>query len=493
MPANGAWALRVGGWAARVGVLGLLVVFAASLDAWSTADAHPGHPQKKLFGGHWYHADIPANIDLTTANFFYGDPNYGNCDGGVNTASCISKWSGPFLEAINDWNAQPMDVTFIRTGNQSGSNDIFVIVSDLVLDDPQILGIGLLYDFNGTWCGSLPGGYDSCTYYYGDAWQADDGHSGPYGTQPSKRATVLHEIGHLINLRHESVNANESVQYECGFDNTGPTPVSIMSYDCIDPLAVGGSGYSTVQDWDTCGVNHKYFDPAIGFAECHVNDTDGDGHEDTLDNCPSASNPTQSNVDPDGFGDACDPDIDADGIVNASDPERDGDKVLNVDETPCGSDPNDGSRRPERVDGMFFEVTDDGDIPVDEALPAGAANFDCDGDGYKGSAEASIFSGGGNGDRDPCGNNGWPSDLSTQAPANQLNLSDLASFVSPIRRLGTTPANAEYSARWDIVPGSTIGAYINVQDIAALLLGPSGYPPMLPGVRAYGQTCFWPQ
>jgi hypothetical protein len=220
-------------------------------------------------------------------------------------------------------------------------------------------------------------------------------------------------------------------------------------------------------------------------------DADGDCVPDSVDNCPVVSNPTQSDVDGDLLGDACDPDIDGDGILNALDPEADGDRVLNVDETPCGSDPNDGSRRPERVDGVFAGVSDDGDAQIDEALPPGASSNDCDGDGYRGSVEASIFSGGGNGDRDPCGNNGWPSDLSTQAPANQLNISDLASFVAPIRRLGTTPANAEYSARWDIVPGSTVGASINVQDIAALLLGPSGYPPMLQGARGYGQFCAW--
>ena len=51
---------------------------------------------------------------------------------------------------------------------------------------------------------------------------------------------------------------------------------------------------------------------------CYVDD-DWDRAPDATDNCPGISNPTQSNVDNDAFGDACDPDIDADGVLNAAD------------------------------------------------------------------------------------------------------------------------------------------------------------------------------
>lgn len=48
-------------------------------------------------------------------------------------------------------------------------------------------------------------------------------------------------------------------------------------------------------------------------------DDDGDTYPDVLDNCPETPNPTQSNVDADGLGDVCDPDSDNDGYQNAAD------------------------------------------------------------------------------------------------------------------------------------------------------------------------------
>ncbi|MFN0215888.1 MAG: thrombospondin type 3 repeat-containing protein, partial [Saprospiraceae bacterium] len=48
-------------------------------------------------------------------------------------------------------------------------------------------------------------------------------------------------------------------------------------------------------------------------------DTDNDGIEDGLDNCPNNSNPGQENNDGDAEGDVCDPDDDNDGILDAAD------------------------------------------------------------------------------------------------------------------------------------------------------------------------------
>jgi hypothetical protein len=78
-------------------------------------------------------------------------------------------------------------------------------------------------------------------------------------------------------------------------------------------------------------------------------DGDGDGFQDSLDNCPNTYNPSQSDVDRDNRGDACDNcpatpntdqmDTDADDLGDACDPDLDGDGVPNAVDN-CPSVPN---------------------------------------------------------------------------------------------------------------------------------------------------------
>ena len=76
------------GWSMRIAALMIVVV---ALGGVSSADAHPGHPQKKLFNGHWWRVDFGYAMDLTTSDVFYGVTDPGDpgrvCDGGVNV--CI--------------------------------------------------------------------------------------------------------------------------------------------------------------------------------------------------------------------------------------------------------------------------------------------------------------------------------------------------------------------------------------------------------------------
>jgi hypothetical protein len=216
-------------------------------------------------------------------------------------------------------------------------------------------------------------------------------------------------------------------------------------------------------------------------------------------------------------------DRDGDGLADMDDQDDDGDTISDGLETACGSDPLDVTpplSRPERLDGAFAATDDDGDIAIDEPLPSGASAFDCDGDGFVGAAEDNVFSyvlpsPQTNGDQKACqeydtgfpaqfpGRTNtpslrWPADLnaSTGPPNsnNRVNILDLTSFIAPVMTLSTSPGDSGYNVRWDLVPGATFPftKHINITDLTALFAGPTGYPPMLGGVRAFGgPVCPW--
>jgi len=88
----------------------------------------------------------------------------------------------------------------------------------------------------------------------------------------------------------------------------------------------------------------------------------------------------------------------------------------------------------------------------------------------------------------------WPSDLAsggTPDSTDKVTVLDIVSFVAPLRRLDSSPGDPEFSPRWDLVPGrGFLGDWINIGDLTALLAGPSGYPAMFAGARAFsGPAC----
>jgi hypothetical protein len=193
-------------------------------------------------------------------------------------------------------------------------------------------------------------------------------------------------------------------------------------------------------------------------------------------------------------------DDDGDDFPNSSDPDIDGDGSPNVVETICGAEAPPGKTAAwdpyvleERLDNQFAGEDDDGDTLVDEPLPSGIGVFDCDGDGYSGSAEANVFTTASGRDQDPCGTDAWPADFVSGGifeSTNRVNIADFNSFLSP-RRLDTSPGDPLFDIRWDISPGPGIfGDVINIADLNSLL---TVTPPMLNGVRAWnGPTCPWP-
>ncbi|MFK8032043.1 MAG: thrombospondin type 3 repeat-containing protein [Gammaproteobacteria bacterium] len=67
-------------------------------------------------------------------------------------------------------------------------------------------------------------------------------------------------------------------------------------------------------DADPGNVNVWCLIPTL--EEVSVDDTDGDGVADDVDNCTAVANPDQRDTNGDGFGNICDPDFDNNGIVN---------------------------------------------------------------------------------------------------------------------------------------------------------------------------------
>ncbi|MGH8248368.1 MAG: hypothetical protein ACREUU_18270, partial [Gammaproteobacteria bacterium] len=96
---------------------------------------------------------------------------------------------------------------------------------------------------------------------------------------------------------------------------------------------------------------------------------------------------------------------------------------------------------------------------------------------------------------DPCGGDAYPLDLIPGGfQPNTINIQDLASYVAPVRIIGTKPGDANFSARHDMLPGTTFGTpWINVNDLGAFVANtPTGYPPMHNGQRTFSQACPFP-
>ncbi len=239
----------------------------------------------------------------------------------------------------------------------------------------------------------------------------DDNFFGP------SEGTLAHEVGHCLGLWHTHHGVSEVTQcggcYEradkvdkditgdfCG--DTDPTPTN---YNCSPP---GGTDVCSGTSWGaTDPQNYMGYAPDFcytefsahqwgrmhcwilaelrGWLNCDASlppnlakapmvDTDGDGVDNSVDNCPNNFNPCQENVDGDAFGDACDPDIDNDGDLNAADNCP---YVANANQANA-----DGDQFGDACDNCVNAANNDqGDVDADGAGDACDLCTDTDGDG----------------------------------------------------------------------------------------------------------------
>ncbi len=148
--------------------------------------------------------------------------------------------------------------------------------------------------------------------------------------------------------------------------------------------------------------------------EDFVDDTDGDGVADDIDNCPSIANSNQDDLNGDGEGDACDSDIDGDGVENASDAfPRDPNESVDTDTDGFGDNADNcpvvANPGQEDLDGDGDGDACDTDIDGD--------GVDNDNDAFPDDANESVDT-----DGDGIGNNAdTDDDDDGQSDANELN------------------------------------------------------------------------
>ncbi|MEX1194297.1 MAG: thrombospondin type 3 repeat-containing protein [Dehalococcoidia bacterium] len=234
--------------------------------------------------------------------------------------------------------------------------------------------------------------------FYGDACDPDIDGDGSANANDLCPNTVVGDGADAAGCSQAQVDADADGACNAGAPSGGPTP-PCAGTDLCPNTATGAAT-------DAAGCSQAQVDSDADGA-CDAGAPSGGPEPCTgIDNCPGLSNPGQSNVDGDAFGDACDgcPAVATDWVVPANDDDCDGYST------------------------------------ADEMLIGTAANTACG------------FTAGG----DPASEN-WPADL---VENNAINIQDVLALKPEFG--GTVPGSA--SARNDLVPDSVV----NIADVLSL-------------------------
>ena len=202
-----------------------------------------------------------------------------------------------------------------------------------------------------------------------------------YGMLNSASAVPLNTWTHVAatydgNAMRVYINGQEDASLQVGAITPSVTTA---------PLMIGWTNENDVRYFYGSIDEAKVYDRALGadeiLSESSI-DSDGDGVEDRLDNCPLSANADQANNDGDALGDACDSDDDGDGISDA-------------DETAAGSDPLNAASTPEVCDGQDNDLNDgvdEGFANTDGDPQADCVDADDDNDGISDADEVACGS-----------------------------------------------------------------------------------------------------
>lgn len=197
------------------------------------------------------------------------------------------------------------------------------------------------------------------------------------GSFPNYPTNHMHEIPLTSTL---PVTSGQSFVVDVGFGpDTYAVPVSTERPHSGNSYFGGSTGTSYSQ-WTDKDILIR---AQVAYPS---SDSDGDGIDDTLDNCPTVTNPSQTDSDGDGVGDACDQcagyddavDSDADGVPDGCDvcPGSDDTADLDGDTVPDGCDNCPSTSNIDQTD-----TDGDGVGDVCDQCPTGDDTLDGDGDG----------------------------------------------------------------------------------------------------------------
>ena len=251
----------------KLAALFALVVLAASFIGADRTEAHSGHLQKTLIPN-MYAEDFMLGPDDGYVDWYVGVQFKCN----YSSAYC-SDWNLAFNAAYGSWNGTT-SMAYIHKVSVGAANETarFIILAPgtscgsawgkSVCISGAENGATKYIDANGNTCspGSWCVARKVITVIKGDLWGTSEGCAtiGGY-CWFDKQGLNAHELGHYFALGHEP-------QWNSGFDgNCGDAThfVTVMDYDCESYHMANGP-----TNWDTCGVNHAYYNWRYGYAGC---------------------------------------------------------------------------------------------------------------------------------------------------------------------------------------------------------------------------------